>query len=197
MALILASTSPIRAALLARAGIAFEVAAPRVDEAALAAGLIAAGTPPRDLADALAEAKALKVSQRHPGALVLGCDQVLEHRGEALFRPADLAKAEAQLRRLRGETHRLWSAAVVAADGRPLWRHIGAARLTMRHFSDAYLAGYLRRNGPGLTGTVGGYRIEEEGVRLFARIEGDGFTVQGLPLVEILAWLAQGGAIEG
>jgi septum formation protein len=197
MALILASTSPIRAALLSRAGVGFESVAPRVDEGGLAAALQAEGAGPRDLADALAEAKALKVSRRHPGALVLGCDQVLEHRGEALFKPADAAGVEAQLRRLRGETHRLWSAAVIAEDGRPLWRHVGGARLTMRDFSDTYLAGYLRRHGAGLTGTVGGYRIEEEGVRLFARIEGDGFTIQGLPLVEILAWLAQRGAIEG
>jgi septum formation protein len=197
MTLILASASPTRAALLARAGIAFEAVAPRVDEAALAAGLLAEGTAPRDLADALAEAKALKVSQRYPGRLVLGADQVLEHRGEALFKPADAAALEAQLRRLRGETHRLWSAAVMAEGGRPLWRHVGGARLTMRAFSDAYLAAYLRRNGAVLTGTVGGYRIEEEGVRLFARIEGDGFTIQGLPLVEIAAWLAAAGAIEG
>ena len=195
--LILASSSPVRARLLRSAGLCFDVVPGRIDEAALRAGLQAEGAAPRDVADALAEAKARKVSARHPGVLVLGCDQILAHDGAVLSKPADRDGAVAQLRRLRAQTHRLFSAAVLCADGAPIWRHVGEARLTMRDFSDSFLAGYVARNWPGLADTVGGYKLEEEGVRLFARVEGCHFAVLGLPLIELLTQLARRGDIEG
>ena len=197
MPLILASTSAIRSQLLTRAGVSHQALPARIDEDAVKAALLAEGASPRDIADALAEAKAQKLSARHPGALVLGCDQVLDHRGDILSKPADRAAADSQLRRLRGDRHQLLSAAVVCQGGKPLWRHVGVARMTMRDFSDTYLSGYLERNWPGIGDSVGSYKLEEEGVRLFARIEGDHFTVQGLPLMELLAWLTLRGEIAG
>ena len=196
MQLILASASPIRAQLLRQAGLAFETHPARIDEDALRAALTAESAPPRDIADALAEAKARKLSPRHPGALVLGCDQILSHDGAILTKPDSRAAAEAQLRRLRGATHSLLSAAVLYQDGTPVWRHVGTARLTMRSFSDSYLAGYLDRTWPGVADSVGAYKLEEEGVRLFARIEGSHFTILGLPLLELLTALARRGDID-
>ena len=195
--LILASTSAIRSQLLARAGVAHQVQAARVDEAAIRTAMAAEGASPRDIADALAEAKARKVSDRHPAALVLGCDQVLDHAGEVLAKPETPDEAAAQLRRLRGQRHQLLSAAVVCSAGKPLWRHVGVARMQMRDFSDHYLAEYVARNWDSIRHSVGGYKLEEEGVRLFSRVEGDHFVVLGLPLIELLGWLALRGEIAG
>lgn len=193
--LILASASPTRGEMLQRAGLRFTVAPARIDEAALRDALSAEGTGPRDIADALAELKARRVSSRNPGALVIGCDQVLDLDGEALAKPADAAAARDQLARLRGRAHSLHSAAVICLDGAPLWRHVGHARMTMRSFSDTFLDAYLERNWPAVGGSVGAYRIEEEGVRLFARIEGSHFVILGLPLLELLGYLAERGEI--
>lgn len=195
--LVLASGSAVRADMLRRAGLEIEVVPARIDEAAVRAALAAEEAPPRDVADALAEMKARKVSERTPGALVLGCDQVLEHDGDVLSRPESPDAVKSQLRRLRGERHSLLSAAVVCRDGEPLWRHVGIARLAMRDFSDRYLEGYVARNWPGLSESVGGYKLEEEGVRLFSAIEGDYFTILGLPLLALLDWLTVRGEIEG
>ena len=195
--LVLASSSAIRRQLLENAGLEIVVAAPRIDEAALTSALLADGAPPRDVADTLAEAKARKISARHPGRLVLGCDQVLEHGGACLSKPETPDDARAHLAALRGSTHRLLSAAVIHRDGEPLWRHVGTARLTMRAFSDAYLDGYVSRNWDSIRHSVGAYKLEEEGVRLFTRIDGDYFTVLGLPLLELLAYLALRGDIQG
>lgn len=194
--IILASASPIRAALLRGAGLALETRPARIDEDAARAGLEAEGASPRDIADALAEMKALKVSDRAPGALVIGCDQVLEHEGRALAKAPDPETAAAQLRALRGGTHRLLSAAVIAENGRPVWRHVGVVRLHMRALSDGYLDSYLSRNWDSVREAVGCYKLEEEGVRLFSRIEGQYFHVLGLPLMEILDHLILRGAIE-
>ncbi|HEU0222257.1 MAG TPA: Maf family protein [Paracoccaceae bacterium] len=187
--LLLASASAARRAMLEAAGIALQTVPARIDEAALKGALAAEGARPRDIADALAEAKALKISRRHPEALILGADQVLA-AGDALFdKPADLAAARAQLLALRGRAHELLSAAVIAEGGEPVWRHVGRARLTMRDFSDAFLDDYLAREGGHVLASVGAYRIEGAGVQLFSRIEGDHFCILGLPLLEILAYL--------
>jgi septum formation protein len=196
MRLILASSSPIRRALLDRAGVPHEAMPARLDEEALRAALEAEGTTPRDMADALAEAKALKLAARHPDALVLGCDQVLEFDGRAMGKAKSRDEAAAQLSALSGKTHRLHSAAVICEKGRPVWRHVGTVRLTMRSLSPAVLASYLDRNWPGVEDCVGAYKIEEEGVRLFARIEGGYFDVLGLPLLEVLGYLALRGIVE-
>lgn len=181
--------------MLRAAGLAIEIESPRVDEDSLKAALMAEGASPRDVADTLAEAKARKLGQRHPAQLVLGCDQVLDSAGDLLSKPETRKEAREQLVRLRGQTHRLLSAAVLYHEAQPVWRHVGTARLTMRDFSDSYLEAYLDRNWPDLATSVGGYKLEAEGVRLFARIEGNHFTILGLPLVELLTYLSNRGTI--
>ncbi len=193
--LILASGSTIRANLLRQAGLDFDVVKPRVDEEMLRDTLLAEGTSPRDIADALAEMKALRVSEKHPEALVIGCDQILDLKGHILSKPATRADAEVQLLQLRGEKHSLLSAIVIADAGKPIWRHIGQVRLFTRDFSDDWLQGYLDRNWPDIADSVGGYKLEKEGVRLFSRIDGDYFTVLGLPLLDLLSYLALRGEI--
>lgn len=194
--IVLASASITRAGLLRTAGLAVEAIAPRVDEDALRAGLAADGVSPRDQADALAEAKARKVAQKRPEAFVIGCDQILACDGAVFSKPENIAQARDQLLALRDRTHRLFSAVVVYEGARPVWRHVGAARLTMRAFSDGYLDAYLSRQGADVCASVGAYRLEGEGVRLFSRVEGDYFTILGLPLLELLGYLSQRGVID-
>lgn len=193
--LILASGSAIRADLLKNAGLSIDVLPARIDEEAIRSALEAEDASPRDLADTLAEMKARKVSDKQPEALVLGCDQILECRRKVFAKPTDPEDARMQLSALRGQNHRLLSAAVVCEAGKPVWRHVGEARLTMRHISDAYLDDYVTRNWDSIRETVGCYKLEEEGVRLFSRIEGDYFSVLGLPLIELLTWLGIRGDI--
>lgn len=196
MPLLLASTSPIRAALLTKAGVPFETRKAPVDEEALRAGLQAEGASPRDMADALAEAKARRVAVKHPEALVLGSDQILEFEGEARGKFLDCGAAEDGLNAMQGKRHMLHSAAVIYEDGAPVWRHVSTARLLMRRLSPAYIASYLDSYWEDVSYCAGGYRIEEEGARLFTRIDGDPFTIQGLPLLEIVAYLALKGVVE-
>lgn len=193
--IILASSSAIRQQLLANAGMQIETLPARIDENAIRVGLAAEQATPRDVADTLAEMKARKVAERNPDALVIGCDQVLEFQQTVWGKPDTADAALAQLRALRGQTHRLLSA-VVLYDGRePVWRHVAEVRLTMRPFSDAFLDGYITRNWPSVQESVGAYKLEEEGIRLFSAIEGDYFTVLGLPLLPLLNYLGQRGFI--
>lgn len=193
--MILASTSPTRLAMLRAAGLDPTPIAPRVDEATIRDALTAEGANPRDIADALAEMKARKVAEKHPTDLVLGCDQVLALDRKTFAKPETPDDARAQLTELRGKTHKLLSALVVYENAEPVWRFVGEARLTMHPFSDAYLDDYITRNWDSIRHSVGGYKIEEEGVRLFSAITGDHFTILGLPLLPLLAWLGNRGMI--
>lgn len=193
--LILASTSPVRLALLANAGLAVHVIPSLVDEETLQSSLAAEGATPRDQADVLSEAKARKIALKNPSALVIGCDQTLDFKGKLFTKPANLGAARDQLLQLRGQTHHLHSAVVVYEDAQPVWRHIAKVSLQMCDFSDAYLESYLQRNATQVLHACGGYMLEGEGVRLFDRIEGDYFAVLGLPLIPLLTWLRQRGLI--
>lgn len=193
--LILASTSEIRTRLLQNAGVSHETMNARIDEDSVKMALQAEEATPRDIADALAEMKARKVAEKGLGDLTLGCDQVLSFKGAVLSKPETPENAREQLAALRGETHQLLSAAVVYEGLKPVWRHVGVARLTMRDFSDAYLDDYIDRNWDSIRWSVGGYKIEEEGIRLFRMVQGDTFTIQGLPLLELLSYLTLRGTL--
>ncbi len=194
--LILASGSSIRAQLLRQAAIPHDVIAPRVDEEMVKDALLADGAPPRDIADALAELKARKISEKHQDALVLGCDQVLEHHGKLLSKPASKEDAICQLQSLRNDRHSLLSAAVICEGGQPIWRHVGQVRLRMRNVSDAWLTSYVARNWDSLRHAIGCYKLEEEGVRLFTSIQGDYFHVLGMPFLELINYLTLRGDLE-
>ncbi len=193
--LLLASGSTIRADLLRAAGLSVTTHPARIDEEAIRQSLTAEAARPRDVADTLAEMKAARIADKHPEALVLGCDQVLEFDRQVWSKPETLLQARDQIRALRGQTHSLLSAAVLFDHGQPVWRHVGLAHLTMHKISDAYLDAYLSRNWPAVSASVGGYKLEEEGVRLFSAIEGDYFTILGLPLLPLLSYLALRGFI--
>lgn len=195
--LILASGSPYRRKMLQAAGLVFRVVPADVDEAALKRGLASQTPPPAPaaIADALARAKAHSVSIHHASATVIGADQLLEFDGELLDKPGDLSAARAQLERLRGKTHRLISAVVVAEAGQVLWAHVDEAVLTMRPFTPEFLDRYLAEAGPDLCRIVGAYEIEGLGIQLFERVEGDHFTIIGLPLLPLLAELRSRGVI--
>lgn len=194
--LVLASASSVRARLLESAGIAFETCPAHVDEVAVKRSLLAEGARPRDVAGALAELKALRVSSSRPGILVIGADQVVDFHGELLSKSETIVEARTQLARLRGRPHRLLSAAVLVRDGAVQWWHTHEARLWMRDFSDAFLDDYLDREGEAVLASVGGYRLEDRGVQLFERIEGDYFSILGLPLVPLLTALRDQGVLE-
>ena len=195
--IVLASQSASRKAMLEAAGVAFTAEAAGVDEESVKAAMIAEGTDGRRLADALAEMKAVKLSRRHPTALVLGCDStVAAEDGTLLDKAGTREESRAQLQALRGTTHKLTSAAVVALGGEPIWRHVDTAKLTMRPFSDAFLDSYLDAEWPAIGGCVGGYRLEGLGAQLFSRIDGDHFTILGLPLLPLLDWLRVRGEMQ-
>jgi len=190
----LASQSSIRATLLTNAGVMFDTASAGVDEDALKAGLLAEGAPPRDIADALAEAKAVKVSRKRAG-LIIGADSTMELAGRLYDKPATLADAREHLLALRGQVHRLHSAAVIAEGGAPVWRHVSTVKLTVRAFSDDFLDAYIAAEGDALLSSVGCYRFEGLGAQLFSRVEGDYFSILGLPLIQVLDYLRIRGAL--
>jgi septum formation protein len=194
--LILASGSSSRRTMLAAAGVDFTAITPDIDEDEERAKMPAAiATEGRAVAEHLAALKALAVSARHPGVLVLGCDQVLVCEGRLFNKAMDDREAGATLRALRGRPHELISAAVIAKGRDLIWRCTDVARLEMRDFSDAFLARYLQAELPDILGSVGCYRIEGRGVQLFARVDGDQFTIRGLPLIPLLAALRARGAL--
>lgn len=192
--IVLASKSAARRAVLQGAGVPFEVAVAGVDEDAVKAGLLAEGASPREVADALAELKAIRVSRAKDG-FVVGSDQTLEFEGQLYDKAADLDAARERLKTLRGKPHKLHSAVVVAKDGAAIWREVVTAELTMRDFSDEFLEAYLASEGPEALGSVGCYRLEGPGAQLFSAIEGDYFAILGLPLLGLLELLRQHGAL--
>lgn len=194
MRLILATASAARREMLARAGIPAQAEASGVDEAALKSAF---SGEPAALAQALAAAKARAVAARHPGALVIGADQLLLREDQIFGKPADQEQAAAQLRQLSGRAHTLLSAVCAVQDGEILWSHTASARLVMRPLSEDFIARYLALDGANILGCVGAYRLEGPGAQLFARIEGDYFTILGLPLLPLLDFLRASGALPG
>ena len=194
-ALVLASSSAIRARMLAAAGVDAIIDPAAIDEARIKAGSQAAGGDAGSCAQLLAEAKAEHIAGRHRGALVLGADQILECDGRWFDKPRDLEEARAQLQALSGRTHRLITAAAVVRDSAVLWRAIETARLTMRCVSEAFLDRYLAAMGKRVLATVGGYELEGLGAQLMTRVEGDYFAILGLPLLPLLAFLREDGAL--
>ena len=193
--LVLASKSHGRRTMLEHAGVPFVADAAHIDEAAVKTALAAERATAEQAAETLAELKATRVAPRHPGSLVLGCDSMLDLNGRWFDKPADLASAREHLQTLRGERHRLVSAAVLVRDGTRIWAHADAAELTMRKFSDAFIDDYLARIGDLATTSVGAYQIEGPGVQLFSRIDGDPYTIIGLPLLPLLAVLRDHGVL--
>jgi len=193
--IVLASTSTSRRAMLEAAGVTFTVVAPNVDEEQIRGLLQDAGAYPQTIAEALAEAKAVAVSERHPEALVLGADQLLVCEDRIFAKARDEPEARETLRSLRAREHQLIGAAAIAKAGAVVWRHVDHARLMMRDFSDAFLDDYIRAEMPDILGSVGCYRIEGRGAQLFSRVLGDQFSIRGLPLLPVLEALRSVGAL--
>jgi septum formation protein len=192
--IVLASKSASRAAVLKAAGLTFRQVSPGVDEDAIKAGLRAEGASIAKQADLLAETKALKVSASHAG-VVLGCDQMLDLDGEAFDKVSTREEAREVLRRLRGKTHVLQSAIVACVEGAAVWRHLSQPRLRMRAFSDSFLETYLDAIGERAFESVGSYQVEGRGAQLFERIEGDHFSILGMPVLPLMQWLRDRGTI--
>jgi septum formation protein len=195
--LILASKSPFRAMLMHNAGLAFSQQAAHVDERVIEQTLEDTGTTPEDLALILAEAKAVEVSGRNPDALVIGSDQTLSLGDEVLHKATTLEEARRRLLQLQGHTHQLNSGVVLARNGEAVWRHVSVARLTMRTLTPEFIGRHLAATGEKILGSVGCYQFEGEGLQLFDAIDGDYFTIVGLPMLPLLAELRELGAIDG
>ncbi len=189
--LILASASKSRATLMRAAGLSFEQIPAHVDEDAIKASMKAEGATAADCALALAEFKAGTISMRHPEALVIGADQMLDCDGQWFDKPKDIEGARNHLKTLRGKTHVLPTSVTIALNGAPIWHHTSVPRLSVRAFSDAFLDEYVAAVGDALTSSVGAYHLEGRGAQIFTKVEGDFFTVLGLPLLELLAFLRE------
>jgi septum formation protein len=196
MALVLASGSKIRAELMKNAGLTIDTDPADVDERAVEQPLLDAGFPPEDLASVLAEAKANDVSARRPGDLIVGADQILAFEGERRTKPDDMDAARRQLLAFSGKTHELLSAVVISKDGEAIWRHVSTARLTMRELSPQFVGHYLAAAGDAVLSSVGAYQLEGLGLQLFKKIDGDYFTILGLPMLPLLGQLRELGVIE-
>ena len=195
MSLVLASGSAVRARMLEQAGVAIEVSVAAIDESAIKDSLRAEGVAVERVAEALAETKARRVAARFPGRFVLGADQMLEIDGSWLDKPGDVTEARRHLQQLRGRSHRLIASVVLIKDETRIWHHAADAHLRMRDFSDAFLDAYLSENNPHILASVGAYQLEGQGAQLFDRIDGDFFTILGLPLLPVLAQLRQHGLL--
>ena len=195
-AVVLASASPSRRALLENAGLAVRAEAARIDEGEVKASLRAEGADAAQVAETLAELKAQRVARRHGGALVIGADQMLECEGAWFDKPATLSEAAEHLAALAGRSHTLVCCACVVRDGVRLWHHVDRARLTMRPLDPAFIANYLAQVGEAALASVGAYQLEGRGAQLFSKIEGDYFTILGLPLLPLLDFLRQHGVVE-
>lgn len=194
--LILASGSSIRRTLLKNANVPFDISLGHIDEQSIKRAMISENASTREIARALADGKAQKVGLENPNALTLGCDQILSFNDTLISKAENKSDARAILKSLKGAEHQLLSAAVIYHQGQPVWHHVGEVHLTMHDFSDTYLDDYLDRNWDSVKEAVGCYKLEEEGVRLFSKIEGDYFNVLGLPLVEILSYLSEKGILK-
>lgn len=194
--LILASKSPYRSMLLKNAGVNFINEAANINERAIEEPLQNSGVTPEDMAMVLAEAKAQDVSARYKAALVIGSDQTLSLQDRVFHKPVDMEDARRHLLAMSGKTHQLNSAVTLAIDGQTVWRHISVARMSMRELSPAFIGRHLARVGNGVLSSVGAYQFEGEGVQLFDKINGDYFTIVGLPLLPLLKELRARGAID-
>ena len=197
MDIILASKSPFRAMLLRNSGVEFTAQSANIDERAVEAPLYNSGATPEDVALVLAEAKAINVSESNPSALVIGSDQTLSLGDEVLHKPENMEAARRQLLRLSGQTHHLNSAIALVRNGQTVWRHVSVARMTLRDLDPGFIGRHLSRVGDVALQSVGAYQFEGEGVQLFEKVEGDYFTIVGLPLLPLLAELRREGAIDG
>ena len=195
--ILLASASRFRKALLDNAGIAVEAVPAEIDERAVEEAVDRTGATPGDIAQILAEAKAAEVSERYPDAWVVGSDQVLSLDGELLHKAADMGEARRRLLKLSGHTHVLDTGVVLARAGKAVWRHVSTARMTMRPLTPEFVGRYLSQAGSGVLASVGAYQIEGPGIQLFERIEGDHFTIVGLPMLPLLEALRAHGVIDG
>lgn len=190
--LTLASGSRIRADLLRNAGLDFEIKKSQVDEDSLKESMRAEGLSPKEQAEFLAEMKSCRVSAQTKG-LVIGADQMMSLDGQGFDKPANREEAFERLKQFSGKAHHLESAIVIAQDGKPIWRHVNRPKLTMRPLSDAFIEDYLDRIGDAACESVGAYQLEGVGVQLFNRIDGDYFSILGLPLIELLSFLRDRG----
>ncbi|WP_208347148.1 Maf family protein [Pseudaestuariivita rosea] len=194
--IILASKSSVRQKLLKDCGIPFKTVSVSVDEETIKASLLAEKATSRDIADTLAEMKAMRGCEKYPDDFVIGCDQVLDFQGTIFSKASDKSELVEQMTQLQGQSHKLISAAVIYHENQPIWRQANTTTLFMRPLSHQFVSDYVDRNWPGVGESVGGYKIEEEGPRLFSRIQGDHFTILGLPLLELISFLDARGIIR-
>ncbi|MGV1758965.1 Maf-like protein [Rhizobium sp. A22-96] len=195
--LILASSSPFRRMLMENAGLHFQAIPANIDERSIEAPLERNGASPDAVALVLAKAKAKEVSDRFPGSLVIGSDQTMSLGAQVFHKPKSMADAENHLRTLSGKTHRLNSAIALARNGDIIWEHVSHAELTVRELSPDFIHRHLSRVGEKALSSVGAYQLEGEGIQLFSKIEGDYFTIVGLPMLPLLQQLRELGAIDG